>query len=175
ADNTPRPAPDFGPKVFVFDPSMATSTMQAQVDQIFAEQETAQMEAGRYAFLIHPGQYELDINVGYYTDVVGLGRSPDDVEITGAVRSEADWFGGNSTHNFWRSAANMKVIPTVDDGFNRWAVSQAAPFRRMHIAGDLILDDGGWSSGGFLADSVIDGEVNSGSQQQWFTRNAQVG
>ena len=47
--------------------------------------------------------------------------------------------------------------------------------RRMHIRGDLVLDDGGWSSGGFLADSKIDGQVKSGSQQQWLTRNSELG
>lgn len=175
ADLSPRHAPDLGPHVLVFRPDMSMSSIQGQIDEVFAAQEEDQMGEGRYAFLLHPGQYELDVNVGYYTDVQGLGEHPDAVEITGAVRSEADWFGGNSTHNFWRSASNMKVVPTVDAGFNRWAVSQAAPFRRMHIAGDMVLDDGGWSSGGFLADSVIEGDVNSGSQQQWFTRNAELG
>jgi hypothetical protein len=29
------------------------------------------MGEGRYAFLLHPGAYHLDINVGYYTDVNG--------------------------------------------------------------------------------------------------------
>jgi hypothetical protein len=47
--------------------------------------------------------------------------------------------------------------------------------RRMHIRGDLVLDDGGWSSGGFLADSKVDGQVRSGSQQQWITRNSALG
>jgi hypothetical protein len=45
----------------------------------------------------------------------------------------------------------------------------------MHIRGDLVLDDGGWSSGGFLADSKVDGQVRSGSQQQWITRNSELG
>ncbi len=57
----------------------------------------------------------------------------------------------------------------------RWAVSQAAPYRRMHISGDLVLDDGGWSSGGFMADCRIEGQVNSGSQQQWLSRNCEFG
>jgi hypothetical protein len=38
-----------------------------------------------------------------------------------------------------------------------------------------VLSDGGWSSGGFLADSKVDGEVRSGSQQQWITRNSALG
>lgn len=33
----------------------------------------------------------------------------------------------------------------------------------------------GWSSGGFLADSKIDGQVSSGSQQQWLSRNSEWG
>jgi hypothetical protein len=175
ADTTPRPSPDFGPHVYIFDSTLPHSEMQSQLDTVFDEQESAQMGTGRYAFLLHPGQYDLDINVGYYTEVHGLGDSPDDVIVTGAVRAEADWFGGNSTHNFWRSVANMQVVPTVDAGFNRWAVSQAAPFRRMHIMGNMVLDDGGWASGGFLADSIIEGSVSSGSQQQWFSRNSAIG
>jgi len=39
----------------------------------------------------------------------------------------------------------------------------------------MNLWDGGWSSGGFLADCKIDGQVNSGSQQQWLSRNTQFG
>src|SRR5207302_5260584 len=75
--------------------------------------------------------------------------------------------------NFWRVVENMSVIPAR--GFEQWAVSQAAPMRRMHIRGDLVLSDSGWSSGGFLADSKVDGEVRSGSQQQWLTRNSALG
>lgn len=173
ADVTPVAPPDFGPNVHVFDPDMPMSSIQAVLDRIFDEQETAQMGTGRHALLFHPGQYDLDVNVAYYMDVRGLGLLPGDVVITGHVHAEADWFGGNATHNFWRSVANMTVVP--DGGTERWAVSQAAPFRRMHVRGNLLLDDGGWSSGGFIADSVIDGRVNSGSQQQWFTRNSNLG
>ena len=32
--------------------------------------------------------------------------SPGTVQITGGVRSKADWFGGNATLNFWRAAEN---------------------------------------------------------------------
>lgn len=174
-DLTAQEAPDFGPKVLRFSPERSAQAMQAEADAVFAEQETAQMGTGRYAILLSPGFYDLDINVGYYTDVRGLGMHPDEVTVTGAVRSEADWFGGNSTHNFWRAAENMRVIPTTEPGVNRWAVSQAAPFRRMHIQGNLVLSDGGWSSGGFIADSVVDGVINSGSQQQWFTRSSRMG
>jgi hypothetical protein len=167
-------APDLGPNVFIFEQSMSSQTMQGQINTAFGEQEYAQFGSKRYAFLLKPGEYDLDINVGFYTQVAGLGLSPDSVIVNGAVRSEADWMGGNATCTFWRSAEGVCVVPSVNNT-NRWAVSQAAPYRRMHIKGNLVLDDGGWSSGGFLADSKIDGNINSGSQQQWFNRNDDYG
>lgn len=112
-------------------------------------------------------------HVGFYTQVSGLGISPDDVVIKGGMRVDARWRKGNATLNFWRVVENMSIVPA--GGFNRWAVSQAAPMRRMHIRGDLVLSDSGWSSGGFLADSKVDGEVRSGTQQQWLTRNSALG
>ncbi|HET6856115.1 MAG TPA: RICIN domain-containing protein [Streptomyces sp.] len=173
ATDPPQPpgTPDFGPNVVVFDPSTPAATIQSQVDATFRRQETDQFGSNRTAFLFKPGTYNADVNVGYYTQVSGLGLSPDDVNIRGAVHVEADWFQGNATHNFWRSAENLSVTPTT--GTDRWAVSQAAPYRRMHVRGNLQLDDNGWSSGGFMADSKIDGQVRSGTQQQWVSRNTQ--
>ncbi|MDT4989149.1 MAG: hypothetical protein QOI74_3243, partial [Micromonosporaceae bacterium] len=112
-------------------------------------------------------------NVGFYTQVAGLGLTPDAVNINGAVHAEADWFGGNATQNFWRAAENLSVTPA--GGTDRWAVSQAAPYRRIHLRGNLALDDNGWSSGGLIADSRIDGQIQSGTQQQFLTRNSQMG
>ncbi|MEV7180835.1 RICIN domain-containing protein [Kitasatospora sp. NPDC093679] len=169
----PPGTPDFGPNVAVFDPSMPASTIQAKLNSVFSQQESNQFGAQRQALLFKPGSYGVDANVGFYTQVAGLGLSPDDVTINGAVHAEADWFQGNATQNFWRSAENLSVNPT--GGTDRWAISQAAPYRRMHVRGNLQLDDGGWSSGGFIADSKIDGQVRSGSQQQWLSRNAQWG
>jgi hypothetical protein len=97
------------------------------------------------------------------------------VAITGAVRSKATWMKGNATCNFWRTAENVSVSLTQDKNVNVWAVSQGAAWRRMHVKGDLHLWDNGWSSGGFLADCKIDGQVKSGSQQQWFSRNDEWG
>ncbi|MFF4800897.1 RICIN domain-containing protein [Streptomyces sp. NPDC001351] len=165
--------PDLGPNVVVFDPSMSSSTIQSRLDSIFQQQETNQFGSQRYAVLFKPGAYSADVNVGFYTQVLGLGLSPDAVTINGAVHAEADWFQGNATQNFWRGAENLSVNPS--GGSDRWAVSQAAPYRRMHLRGNLALDDGGWSSGGLIADSRIDGQVGSGTQQQWLTRNSQLG
>jgi hypothetical protein len=166
-------APDFGPNVTIFDPATPVAKIQSTLDSIFASQETSEFGAARYALFFKPGEYHVDARIGFYTQVSGLGLSPDDVVINGGIRADARWRKGNATVNFWRDVENMSIVPA--GGFERWAVSQAAPMRRMHIRGDLVLDDGGWSSGGFLADSKVDGQVRSGSQQQWLTRNSALG
>ncbi|WP_166639461.1 RICIN domain-containing protein [Amycolatopsis sp. SID8362] len=173
--NTSQPGqPDFGPNVVIFDPSMPAATIQSRLNSIFSQQERNQFGSQRYAVMFKPGTYANDVNVGFYTQVLGLGLSPDAVNINGAVHVEADWFPPqNATQNFWRGAENLSVTPT--GGADRWAVSQAAPYRRMHVRGDLQLDDGGWASGGWISDSKIDGQVRSGSQQQWISRNSQFG
>ena len=167
------PTPDFGPHVFIVDPDMPAATVQARVDVIFREQERAHFTDTRHAILFKPGRHAVDVNVGFFTQVAGLGIVPDDVVIDGHVHAEADWAKGMALVNFWRGIENLSVRPA--DGADRWAVSQAAPYRRIHLRGDLALDDGGWSSGGFMADCRIDGTVQSGTQQQWFTRNSQIG
>jgi hypothetical protein len=170
-----RPAePDFGPNVLVFEPSM--TNIQARIDAIFSQQERSQFGSNRYAILFKPGQYDLDVQVGFYTQVLGLGSSPEDVAITGAVRCKARWMANhNATCNFWRCVENLSVTPTQDQNLNIWAVSQATALRRVHVKGNMNLWDGGWSSGGFIADCKVDGQVNSGSQQQWFSRNSEWG
>ena len=181
ADEKPTPAdkpaaakaadgPDFGPNVLILDP--ATEKIQDQVNAIFGKQEHSEFGTNRYAILFKPGKYNLDVHVGYYTQLLGLGKSPDDVTINGAVRSTAALANGNATCNFWRSAENLAVAPK---GANVWAVSQATALRRVHMKGKINLWDGGWSSGGFIADCKIDAHVVSGSQQQWLSRNAEWG
>jgi hypothetical protein len=168
-----NPPVDLGPNVLVFDPSTPAAEIQAKVDEIFKKQERAQFGADRYAILFKPGSYNVNVRVGFYTQVLGLGLSPDEVTINGGVTVDAQWHRGVALVNFWRSAENFTVVPT--SGTTKWAVSQASPLRRVHIKGSLVLDDGGWSSGGFLADAKVDSEIKSGTQQQWLTRNATIG
>ena len=163
--------PDFGPNVLIFDPSMSMETIQSKLDEVFQKQESNHFGEERFTYFFKPGQYDLDVQVGFYMTVLGLGQSPDDVTITGAVRSKADWFNGNATQNFWRAAENLAIVPTQDGNTEVWAVSQATALRRIHIKGTIDLWDKGWSSGGFIADSKIDQQINSGSQQQFLTRN----
>ena len=162
--------PDFGPKVLVFDP--AQKDIQERINAVFKEQERAQFGTGRYALLFKPGQYKVDVPVGFYTHVAGLGRVPGDVAIQGDVWTDAAWMGHNATCNFWRGVENLTMTPIRNKGANVWAVSQGVQMRRVHIKGDLNLSSGGWASGGFLADCLVDGTVDSGSQQQWFARNS---
>jgi hypothetical protein len=89
------------------------------------------------------------------------------VVINGGVESRQ--VRDTALSNFWRAAENLTVVPT--DGANTWAASQAAPLRRVHIRGHLALSEEGYTSGGFLADSLVDGAVSSGTQQQFFSRN----
>ena len=176
SDVSLAPFTGFGPNVMVFDPTMAMADIQAKIDAVYATQGplAGQFATTRYAFLFKPGAYTVSVKVGYYTQVIGLGASPDDVTITGGVTSTGLAIGGssgNATLSFWRATENAAVAPT--NNVDMWAVSQGASFRRMHVKGALQLADSGTSSGGYVADSKIDTAVTSGSQQQYFIRNTE--
>ncbi|MFD9247028.1 discoidin domain-containing protein [Streptomyces sp. NPDC059556] len=165
---------DLGPNVHVFDP--ASPGIQAKLDQVFQEQESAQFGSGRHAFLFKPGTYSgLNAQIGFYTQIAGLGLRPGDTTINGDVTVDAGWFNGNATQNFWRGAEGLTLNPV--NGTDRWAVSQASSFRRMHVKGGLNLAPNGygWASGGYIADSKIDGQIGNYSQQQWYTRESTIG
>jgi len=165
-------APDFGTHVLVFKPSMPAAEMQSKIDAVYAKQKDSEFGPGRYAFLLTPGEYHLHVPVGFYTQVAGLGATPDAVHITGSLYSDASADNNNATTTFWRSAEGIHVTPT--NHTLRWAVSQAVSFRRMHVEGDMALhQNGGWASGGWMSDTVVDGNVDSGPQQQWISRNSE--
>ena len=165
--------PDFGPNVAVFSPSTPTATMQAEIDRVYAVQQHNEFGPQRNAFLFLPGDYHLDIPIGFYTEVAGLGATPDATHFSGNVHVEAASRrnNNNATTTFWRSAENFSVTPT--SGTMQWAVSQAVAMRRLHIHGDLVLHQHrGWASGGWMSDTLVDGNVDSGTQQQWISRNS---
>ncbi|MEO6700183.1 MAG: adenylyl cyclase [Jatrophihabitantaceae bacterium] len=180
--------PDLGPNVYVFDPSMPLAQIQQAVDAVAAQQVSNQFGTQRYSLLFKPGTYgtaanPLNFQVGYYTEVAGLGASPDDVVINGSVfvRNQCDSGGCVALNNFWRSLSNLSINVTNPDfgcyTGQFWAVSQAAPMRRVHINGLTTLMDyctgPSFASGGFIADSKFDnGTVINGSQQQFFVRNS---
>lgn len=171
-------APDLGPNVKVFTPSTPAAEIQAAIDKVYEVEHHSEFGKERYALLFTPGEYKADVPVGFYTEVIGLGATPDAVHITGNVRSDAAFKNDNATTTFWRAMQGFSVTPTggATDGTMQWAVSQAAPFRRMHVKGSMVLNQKrGWSSGGWMSDTVVDGEVNSGTQQQWISRNVEWG
>src|SRR5215472_14602233 len=93
--------PDFGPNVKIFDPSMPISQIQATVDAIAKQQVPNQFGTQRYALLFMPGTYgptgsPLTFQVGFYTEVAGLGVLPTDVTINGHVDSYNQCFGSNN-------------------------------------------------------------------------------
>jgi len=162
--------PEFGPNVLIFDPSMPAPMIQKQIDAVYATQEHNEFGAQRNALLFLPGNYAVDVPVGFYTEVMGLGALPDATRIAGNVHADASREHNNATTTFWRAAEGFSVEPA--GGTMQWAVSQAVSLRRMHVRGNLVLHQKhGWASGGWMADSLVDGNVDSGSQQQWISRN----
>ena len=170
------PPPDLGPNVIIFDPSMPTSQIQATVDAIAGQQISNQFGTERFALLFKPGTYgsaeqPLIVQVGYYTEVAGLGASPGDVVIIGHVDvyNQCGPGGCFALVNFWRSLSNLTIQVTgladCRASGNFWAVSQAAPMRRVDVVGPLTLmdyctDGPQFASGGFIADSRTQGVVN---------------
>ena len=183
--------PDFGPNVKIFDPTMPQDQIQAAVDAIAAQQVDDEMGTRRYALLFKPGTYgtaakPLTFQVGYYTEVAGLGASPKDVVINGHVDVYNRCLAADNCIalvNFWRSLSNLtiNVAGLADCRANTefWAVSQAAPMRRVNLVGNTTLMDyctagPQYASGGFIADSHA-GAVTNGSQQQFLVRDSSIG
>jgi hypothetical protein len=188
----------FGPNVYVFSPSMPQASIQSTLDSIADQQVSNQFGNQRYAILFEPGTYgstadPLIFQVGYYTTVAGLGLNPSDVTINGQINVYNQCFGTGTSDcialdNFWRSLSNLTINvagnkpggTSCSNTTDFWAVSQAAPMRRVHVNGLLSLMDycdgsPDYASGGFIADSQFTGaSVTNGSQQQWVTRNSDL-
>jgi hypothetical protein len=186
--------PDLGDNVTVFHPSMPVDEIQAILDATHAAQVDNEMGTDRFAYLFMPGTYgtadnPLQIKVGYYTEIAGLGASPTDVVINGKVEVYNRCLAPDNCValvNFWRSMSNLsiRVNSAGQDGCrqtaNFWAVSQAASMRRVAVSGntlslmDYCTAGPQFASGGFIADARLPNTLN-GSQQQWLTRNSEIG
>ena len=199
--------PGLGPNVLVFSPDMPQSEIQAEVDAVAEQQVGNQFGSQRYALLFEPGTYgsaadPLIFQVGYYTSVAGLGLSPRDVVINGAVDVFNQCSGSGASescialNNFWRSLSNLSIKVTLpspppsysppspdpfgagcDNSAEMWATSQASPIRRVAVNGFVTLMDycgpKAFASGGFIADSAFTGStILNGSQQQFLVRNS---
>ena len=182
--------PDFGSNVYIFNPSMPQSQIQAAVNSVATLQVNNEFGTQRYALLFEPGTYgsatnPLNFQVGYYTAVAGLGLSPHDVVINGSVYARNRCFADGCTAlvNFWRSLSNLTINVRTPNfgcyGGEFWPVSQAAPMRRVQVNGFATLMDyctgPSYASGGFIADSEFTGStIVNGSQQQWLVRNSNL-
>jgi hypothetical protein len=180
-----------GSNVIVFTPSEAQSSIQSELNTISSAQVSNQFGTQRYALLFEPGTYGSTANplvftVGFYTEVAGLGQNPSQTVINGAINAFNQCSGTtcNATDNFWRSVSNLTINVTGNTGCyagdDFWAVSQAAPMRRVQVNGTLTLMDyctgsPDFASGGFIADSrFTGGTVTNGSQQQFMTRDSSL-
>jgi len=180
--------PPFGPNVVVLTPSMPQSQIQAALDAISTQQVSNQFGSQRYAVLFEPGTYgsaqsPLVFQLGYYTQVA---------DVFNQCRGSGPCDGLN---NFWRSLSNLTLNVTLpakppayapenveNDGCKNsndlFGVSQASPVRSVIVNGALILQDycnRGFVSGGFFANDELNGFVGNFGQQQYFTRNSNVG
>ena len=193
--------PTLGSNVLIFDASMSQGQVQAMFDSVSSQQVNNQFGTQRFALLFKPGTYgsasnPLVLQMGYYMSLAGLGQSPNDVVINGAIVSFNQCFGRcTGLNNFWRSVSNLTLnihLPKNPPAYapappesagcansnDLYAISQAAPIRRVHIDGVFFLFDycnTGFTSGGFIADSEFTGgAVVNGSQQQFLTRNSEL-
>ncbi len=110
------PAPNFGANVIVLNPSMSQSDIQATLDRISTQQVPNQFGSQRYSIFFEPGTYgsasdPLVFQLGFYTQVAGLGAQPGDVTINGAVDvfNQCDGGACEGTDNFWRSLSNLTL------------------------------------------------------------------
>jgi hypothetical protein len=188
--------PDFGPNVEIFSPDTPLAEIQTKLDALADQQRNNEMGSTRHAVYFLPGDYgtaetPLQFEVGYYTEVAGLGADPGDVNVNGAIEVYNRCLGGGGTsncialNNFWRTISNLsiEVNKLGQDGCrqsaNFWAVSQAVSMRRVQTSGanlslmDYCTAGPQFASGGFIADSQLPDTIN-GSQQQWLTRNSEV-
>jgi hypothetical protein len=200
----------FGPNVCVFNDTMSQAAIQTDLNNIATQQVPidSQFDSQRYAILFEPGTYgsaanPLVFQVGYYTEVAGLGFSPKDTVINGAIEvfnnlCTAGTSNCNSDDNFWRSLSNLTLnvdlpssppayAPPVVDAFGAgctnteeaWSASQAAPIRRAIINGSVVFQDycasNNFASGGFIADSQVSGNLNFFGNQQYMVRDSQIG
>ena len=189
--------PAFGPNVYVFTPSMPQSQIQATVDSIANQQISNQFGTQRYALLFEPGTYgsaadPLTFQVGYYTEVAGLGGSPGDVTINGTIDvynqclPAADGTLTNciALDNFWRSMSNLTINVTGGTGCGRrprllgrvpGRADAPGQHQRQAVPDGLLQRRPDYASGGFIADSAFSGStIVNGSQQQFIVRNSNL-
>lgn len=169
----------FGDKVIVFQPTDNMDSIHNTVERINQSLVAQEMSHDRYALLFMPGDYRKAglLRVPYYVHLAGLGKTPYDVQVSN-VHTPPRHPQGHGLVTFWRSMENMSVIgkATYDEEETfKWAVSQAAPLRRVYSERTVRYQWGQkYVSGGFTADCNFMAPAGSDGQQQWYTRNSHL-
>ena len=166
----------FGENMIIFSPEDDLKEIEKEVQRVYLIQKDAQFGEERYSLYFRPGDYSKTttpfFQIGFYTQIAGLGKTPLDTKISN-IMIPAYLPGNNATCNFWRSAENL-TISSGGQSFT-WAVSQAAPLRRMNIERKSQFD---WSygnaSGGYAADTLFKEEAGSYPQQQFYIRDSEM-
>jgi hypothetical protein len=189
----PNP-PTWPSTVHVFSASMSQADILSAVNEAFANNggdpastcDFGQFSNKRYAHMFLPGNYQnLDIPVGYYTSIHGLGHSPTDTIFTGGKGVYSEEACGNYTtgalDTFWRSAENFHTTTNYSWALGNgmtWAVSQAAPLRNVKVdhnlfLSEIVLQNPGYASGGWISGLEVGGATQLVTQQQFMIRNSQ--
>ncbi|MCL1942323.1 MAG: T9SS type A sorting domain-containing protein [Candidatus Azobacteroides sp.] len=178
-------APDidlFGPDIYIYSPTDNPAAISKEINDIHELMFHQEFGTDRYAFYFKPGDYTATeyLKIAYYTHIGGLGKTPYEVKLNDVI-TPAPLPNNNATCTFWRSAENIAIMGGnwLDPWASfMWAVSQAAPIRRIYSQrnGYYQWQWDGWCSGGFTADCYFDNaRSGSYSQQQWYTRNSYLG
>ena len=182
----------FGEDMYVFAPTDDVEQIYNAVNDIYLIQGDVtngtpgpgqQFGDGRYAFAFKTGDYSgMSANtfqISYYMQVLGLGKVPTDVTIKN-IHVPAVLSNDNATCNFWMSIENIGIAAAQYDDSDeywqfKWAVSQAAPARRLYVNRSAKLNNyDGYASGGFISDSVFTKNLGSNTQQQYYIRNTNI-
>src|ERR1700735_5489763 len=178
----------FGPNVCVFTPSMSQTAIQNDLNAIATQQVplSAQFNDDGYGVFFEPGPYgsaadPLVFEVGYYTEVAGLGAVPQDTTINGQIEAFPNaldcatstncW--ANSTVNFWRSMSNLTL--NVMDSANNYVpqpITQLPPIGDSNDCYGGTTDMWSVSQATPVRDMIINGQLDWSGNQQGIARNS---
>lgn len=170
--------------IFIFSPNEVKQLLQktAEIYDVNGLMSTGQFSKNSYAILLLPGTYDLnggEIKIGYYTQILGIGSSPNSVVVKGSISVPNPPDASNGLNNFWRGCENLTITnPSRSCGKKTCTVlasSQACSYRSLIINSDLYLHDNNtYVSGGFIANCKITGQLQPSSQQQYMFRSIEM-
>lgn len=167
----------FSENTFIYSPTDDKQRVGLEVNQLHDQMFGKEFSPNRYALLFKSGDYREAglLRIPFYVQIAGLGKVPYDVAVSN-IHTPPHLAEGNGTCTFWRSAENLSVIGPEsyeEEETFKWAVSQAAPLRRIYST-RVVRNQwaNGWVSGGYTADCYFEAAAGSKNQQQWYTRNS---